>query len=74
MQEIQLAELRRWAAALAEDGRAETSAAGRAILLLIEEVERLQAQLAADAAVAVGETAETGEPLRNRLGRFARQR
>jgi hypothetical protein len=33
--------LRRWGAGLEGDGREEVSAAGRAILLLIEEVERL---------------------------------
>jgi hypothetical protein len=36
-----LAILRRWGAGLQTDGREEVSAAGRAILLLIEEIERL---------------------------------
>ncbi len=36
-----LAVLRRWGTGLQTDGREEVSAAGRAILLLIEEIERL---------------------------------
>jgi len=36
-----LAVLRRWGVGLQTDGRDEVSAAGRAILLLIEEIERL---------------------------------
>jgi hypothetical protein len=36
-----LAILRRWGTGLQTDGREEVSAAGRAILLLIEEIERL---------------------------------
>jgi hypothetical protein len=36
-----LAVLRRWGTGLQTDGRDEVSAAGRAILLLIEEIERL---------------------------------
>ncbi len=37
--------LRRWGAGLSEDGRDEVRAAGRAILLLIEEVEHLYVDL-----------------------------
>jgi hypothetical protein len=33
--------LRRWGGGLQNDGRAEVAAAGRAIMLLIEEIERL---------------------------------
>jgi hypothetical protein len=36
-----LAVLRRWGTGLQTDGREEVSAAGKAILLLIEEIERL---------------------------------
>ncbi len=34
--------LRAWGAGLAEDGRDELRAAGKAILILVEEIERLQ--------------------------------
>jgi hypothetical protein len=37
--------LRRWGGGLQADGREEVSAAGRAILLLIEEIERLHVLL-----------------------------
>jgi hypothetical protein len=37
--------LRRWGAGLQGDGREEVAAAGRAILLLIEEIERLHVLL-----------------------------
>ena len=37
--------LRRWGAGLSDDGRDEVRAAGRAILLLIEEVEHLYVDL-----------------------------
>jgi hypothetical protein len=37
--------LRRWGGGLQEDGREEVAAAGRAILLLIEEIERLHVLL-----------------------------
>lgn len=36
-----LDQLRRWGSGLQQDARVEVSAAGRAIVLLIEEVERL---------------------------------
>ncbi|HEY1513007.1 MAG TPA: hypothetical protein VGF66_04575 [Gaiellaceae bacterium] len=37
----ELEQLRRWGAGLQQDSRLEVSAAGRAIVLLIEEIERL---------------------------------
>lgn len=37
----ELDQLRRWGVGLQHDGRDEVSAAGRAIVLLIEEIERL---------------------------------
>jgi len=37
--------LRRWGEGLANDGRDEVRAAGRAISILIEEIERLQVDL-----------------------------
>jgi hypothetical protein len=37
--------LRRWGAGLSDDGRDEVRAAGRAILLLIEEIEHLYVDL-----------------------------
>jgi hypothetical protein len=59
----QLEQLRRWGIGLETDGREEVSAAGRAILLLIEEVERLHVlvwdrQLYPEAPVAIAEPAE----------------
>ena len=38
-------QLRRWGEGLAEDGREELRAAGRAISILIEEIKRLQLEL-----------------------------
>jgi hypothetical protein len=37
----ELEQLRRWGAGLQQDSRLEVSAAGRAIVLLIDEIERL---------------------------------
>ena len=37
----ELEQLRRWGAGLQQDSRLEVSAAGRAIVMLIEEIERL---------------------------------
>ena len=37
--------LRRWSAGLASDTRAELRAAGKAIVILIEEIDRLQADI-----------------------------
>jgi hypothetical protein len=41
----QLDQLRNWGAGLQNDGRAEVAAAGKAISLLIEEIERLHVLL-----------------------------
>lgn len=45
LDEEKLETLRRWGEGLARDGREEVAAAGRAILLLAEEVERLHIDL-----------------------------
>jgi hypothetical protein len=45
LDELKLEELRRWGQALREAGGEESCAAGRAILMLIEEVERLGLEL-----------------------------
>jgi hypothetical protein len=45
LDEAKLETLRRWGLGLAEDPREEVRAAGRAILLLIEEVEHLHVDL-----------------------------
>jgi hypothetical protein len=41
----ELEQLRRWGAGLQQDPRLEVSAAGRAIVLLIEEIERLHVSM-----------------------------
>ena len=46
MDNAQLTQLRAWAEALAGDGDPERKASGRALLLLIGEVETLRARLA----------------------------
>lgn len=45
LEEARLEELRRWGQALRDAGREESVAAGRAILMLIEELERLRLEL-----------------------------
>lgn len=45
LDELKLEELRRWGQALRDAGGKESCAAGRAILMLIEEVERLRLEL-----------------------------
>jgi hypothetical protein len=45
LDEEKLETLRRWGDGLTRDGREEVAAAGRAILMLIEEVERLHVDL-----------------------------
>jgi hypothetical protein len=45
LDEPQLDELRRWAVALGDAGSEESVAAGRAILMLIDELERLRLEL-----------------------------
>jgi hypothetical protein len=47
--------LRRWGEGLQADGREELRAAGRAILLLIEEVERLHVELWRDRPADLGD-------------------
>ncbi len=75
--------LRTWGEGLLNDGRAEVGAAGRAILLLIEEIERLNVDLwhagrleaTEDAPEATSEkpAEEVGSALRRRLGAFRYQ-
>jgi hypothetical protein len=45
LDEEKLETLRRWGEGLTRDGREEVAAAGRAILMLVEEVERLHVDL-----------------------------
>ena len=45
LEDDRLEELRRWGRGLRETGGEEQAAAGRAILMLIEEVERLRLEL-----------------------------
>ena len=45
LDEVKLETLRRWGVGLADDPREEVRAAGRAILMLIEEVEHLHVDL-----------------------------
>jgi hypothetical protein len=76
--------LRRWGDGLSTDSREEVRAAGRAILILIEEIERLHVDLwnersraTADAApVAVDQAPPAGElraTLRSRLAQLRRR-
>jgi hypothetical protein len=71
MNEQDLAELTRWARALSENGDAELAAAAKAILLLVAEIDRLQAALAAERAVEADEVG-ADEGIRYRLRRLAR--
>jgi hypothetical protein len=73
--------LRRWGEGLARDDRDEVRAAGRAIQLLIEEIEHLHVDLWNERAkqVAPLEAEEVVEPevqasLRERLGQLGRRR
>jgi hypothetical protein len=45
LDEEKLETLRRWGDGLTHDGRVEVAAAGRAILMLVEEIERLHVDL-----------------------------
>ena len=88
LNEEKLTTLRRWGEGLTRDERDEVRAAGRAILLLSEEIERLHVDLwharegsgsEPDAAEAMGSPPETPEPdvrsaLRDRLFAFLPQR
>jgi hypothetical protein len=76
MDSAQIAELRSWASRLeSREEDDELRAAGKAILLLVDELERLQTQAASPAGSAVGAPLEdtVSEPeeegLRNRLRR-----
>ena len=78
--------LQRWATGLQEDAREEVAAAGRAILLLIEEIERLHvvvwdmrlypgaAALEPEAAATEPQLATPAEDLHLSLGRRLLQR
>ena len=60
LDEAKLDELRRWGQALQEAGNEESVAAGRAILMLIEETERLRLELRL-----AGEQREPPQPVSN---------
>lgn len=66
--------LRAWGEGLAEDGREEMRAAGRAIVLLVEEIDRLQVDLWHGRAGARPEAAEPAGTLRIRLAEKLRAR
>ena len=69
--------LRRWGDGLADDPREELRAAGRAIQLLIEEIERLHVDLWNERSPApqpVAEEPDLPASLRSRLGLFGRRR
>jgi hypothetical protein len=81
----QLRELRAWAGRLAADERTELKAAGKAIVMLADEVEALRARQAHDGesveaepepvAIPAGASAdEVGSTLRERLRSFTRAR
>jgi hypothetical protein len=79
----QVLQLRRWAERLATDQRAEVRAAGKAIVLLTDEVKALRAQQPKQSeAIAAapapmrddGSADEFGSVLRGRLRSFARAR
>ena|SRR5215472_12408666 len=66
LEDDQIEALRRWGQALRDAGDEEHAPAGRAILMLLEEVERLRLELAADTGDALAST------LRGRLQQAAR--
>jgi hypothetical protein len=71
--------LRRWGEGLADDSREELRAAGRAIQLLIEEIERLHVDLWNERSPApepelIAEDQDLPSNLRARLGLFGRRR
>ena len=79
LDEEQLTTLRSWADGLALDGRVDVRAAAKAILLLVEEVERLHVEVwSAREAATAATVEETAEPtdlratLRTRLTRLGR--
>jgi hypothetical protein len=71
--------LRRWGEGLADDAREELRAAGRALQLLIEEIEQLHVDLWSARSPAAPEEEVDHEPrdlpvtLRRRLGFFGRR-
>jgi hypothetical protein len=80
LDEQKLTILRRWGTGLTRDGRDEVRAAGRAILLLSEEIERLHVDLWHAREARSEEPAEAGEreadvrnALRDRLFSFRPQ-
>jgi hypothetical protein len=76
--------LRRWGQGLANDGRDEVRAAGRAISILIEEIERLHADLSKERSMGRAVTPAEGHAsavapdlqasLRGRLAQLRRRR
>jgi hypothetical protein len=62
----ELEQLRRWGAGLQHDAREEVSAAGRAIVLLVDEIERLHVS-AWDERLYPSEAPELQQTLRQRL-------
>lgn len=66
--------LRRWGEGLERDGREELRAAGRAIMLLIEEIERLHVELWNARTGTIGELEpEVPTSLLERIGHFGRR-
>ena len=65
--------LRRWGEGLESDGREELRAAGRAILLLIEEIERLHVDLWSQRPVDEPAQPEIQSSLLDRIGHFGRR-
>jgi hypothetical protein len=76
----QLRELRAWAGRLEGDERADVRAAGKAIVMLVDEVEALRARQTQEdesvelepEALAGASAVEVGSALRERLRSFAR--
>jgi hypothetical protein len=66
--------LRRWGEGLERDGREELRAAGRAIMLLIEEIERLHVELWSTRTGTPAELEpEVHSSLLDRIGQFGRR-
>ena len=72
LDEEKLELLRRWGEGLEHDTREELRAAGRAILLLIEEIEHLHVDLWSERSPAAAEP-ELPSSLLARLGQFGRR-
>ena len=78
LDEERLEILRGWGTGLAKDGREELRAAGKAIIVLIEEIDRLQVDLWQTRMVErstfePGKAATQGSALRERLAASIRQ-